>query len=113
MKIGTDLCSHPLLSKLETCDFPDTFRIALQQEIPGFDVPGNTNSDNKKLTKWLDPTIKVLIAFSSIIGGGVSLASTMVQVRLGNWGTQIRESALSRYTRPLASYLAESASFYR
>jgi len=77
MKTGKDLCSHPLLSKLETCDSPDTVLITLQQQISGFDEPGSTDSDDNKLTKWLDPTIKVLIALSSIIGGRVSLASTM------------------------------------
>jgi hypothetical protein len=77
MKTGTDLCSHPLFSKFETCDSPNTALLALQQQIPGFDVPGNTNSNDKNLTKWLDPTIKVLMAFSSIVGGGASLASTI------------------------------------
>jgi len=84
MKTGQDLCSYSLFSKLETCDSPDTVLIALQQQIPAFIEPGS--SDNNKLTKWLDPTIKVLIAFSSIIGGGVNLVSTESQVRPGNRG---------------------------
>jgi len=92
MKTGQDLCSYSLLSKLETCDSPDTVLIALQQKIPAFIEPGS--SDNNKLTKWLDPTIKVLIAFSSIIGGGVNLVSTASKLDPEIGSTHIRESAL-------------------
>lgn len=74
-KTGKDLRSHPLLSKLETCDSPDAVLNTLRHEIPGFGQSGSSN-DNNKLTKWLDPTTKVLFAFSSTIGDGVSLVST-------------------------------------
>lgn len=94
MKTGKDLYSHPLLSKLETCDSPDTILIALQQQIPGFDKPGSINGDDNKFTKWLDPTIKALMAFSSIIGGGVSLVSSASKSDSEIGGTQIRISAL-------------------
>jgi len=85
-KTGKDLRSHPLLSKLETCDSPDAVLNTLRHEIPGFGQSGSSNDDNK-LTKWLDPTIKVLVAFSSTIGDGVSLVSTAldVQAKLGTW----------------------------
>jgi hypothetical protein len=71
-KTGKDLRSHPLLSKLENCDSPDAVLIALREEIPGFDEAG---SSDDKYTKWLDPTVNVLFAFSSTIGAGVSLVS--------------------------------------
>jgi hypothetical protein len=71
-KTGKDLRSHPLLSKLENCDSPDAVLIALREQIPGFD---QTGSNDDKYTKWLDPTVNVLFAFSSTIGAGVSLVS--------------------------------------
>jgi len=70
-KTGKDLRSHPLLSKLENCDSPEAVLIALREQIPGFDEAG---SSDDKYTKWLDPTVNVLFAFSSTIGAGVSLA---------------------------------------
>ena len=87
-KTGKDLRSHPLLSKLENCGSPDAVLNTLRQEIPGFDQSGSSNDDSK-LTKWLDPTIKVLIAFSSTVGDGVSLVSPTldVQDKLGRWVT--------------------------
>ena len=71
-KTGKDLRSHPLLSKLENCDSPEAVLIALREQIPGFDEAG---SSGDKYTKWLDPTVNVLFAFSSTIGAGVSLVS--------------------------------------
>jgi hypothetical protein len=94
-KAGKDLRSHPLLSKLENSDSPDAVLNTLRQEIPGFDRFGSSNDDDNKLTKWLDPTIKVLIAFSPTIGEGVSLVSPTldVQHKLGRWVTHLGESA--------------------
>ena len=85
-KTRKDLRSHPLLSKLKNCDSPDAVLTTLRQEIPGFDQSGSSNDDNQ-LTKWLDPTIKVLISFSSAIEDSVSLVSPTldVQAKLGSW----------------------------
>ena len=88
-KTGKDLRSHPLLSKLENSDSPDTVLNTLRQEIPVFDQSGRSNDDNK-LTKWLDPTVKVLIAFSSTVGGGVSLVSPTLD-KLGRWMTHLED----------------------
>ena len=71
-KTGNDLRSHPLLAKLETCDSPDAVLTALREQITGFDQSG---SSDDKFTRWLDPTVNVLYALSSTIGGGVSLVS--------------------------------------
>ncbi|KAH9026696.1 hypothetical protein EDB83DRAFT_2526632 [Lactarius deliciosus] len=47
----TDIAKHPLAAQLKSCDDPD-----------------------EKLTKWLDPTVNVLHAFSETIGNAVGLA---------------------------------------
>ena len=71
-KTGSDLRSHPLLAKLETCDSPDAVLTTLREQITGFDQSGRSDD---KFTKWLEPTVNVLYALSSTIGGGVSLVS--------------------------------------
>ena len=71
-KTKKDLCSHPLLDKLQNCDSPDAVLNTLYEQIPGFD---QTRGTNDKMTKWLNPTVNVLCTFSGVIGGGVSLAS--------------------------------------
>ena len=72
-KTGKDLRSDPLLAKLETCSSPDAVLTALRDQLPGFDRSGG-NDD--KLTRWLDPTVNVLLAFSSTIGAGASLVKS-------------------------------------
>jgi hypothetical protein len=70
-KTGKDLTSHPLLSSFETRQSPDAIVAVLHAQIFG---PGQAQSD--KLLAQLNPTIKVLNAFSVTIGtvvGPVSL----------------------------------------
>jgi hypothetical protein len=71
-KAKKDLRSHPLLNKLQNCDSPDAILSILYEQIPGFDQSRDTDN---RLTKWLNPTVNVLCAFSGVIGGGTSLAS--------------------------------------
>jgi hypothetical protein len=79
-KTGNDLRSHPLLAMMEACDSPDAVITVLREQITGFDRSG---SSDDKFTSWLDPTVNVLYALSSTIGGGVSLVSlTKTDARL-------------------------------
>ena len=71
-KTKKDLRSHPLLDKLQNCSSPGAVLDMLYQQIPGFDQSRGTDD---ALTKWLDPTVKILCTFSGVIGGGVGLAS--------------------------------------
>ena len=71
-KTGKDLPSDPLLHSLETCNSPDAVLAILQAQIL---EPGQAQSSCNKLTTWLDPTVKVLNAFSATIGGFVGLVS--------------------------------------
>ena len=71
-KTGKDLSSDPLTRKIESCNSPDTVLRLLREQIPGFDQSGGSHDGP---TKWLDPTVNVLYAFSSTIGGAVSLVS--------------------------------------
>ena len=71
-KTGNDLASNPLTRKLESCNSPDAVLHLLRGQIPGFNQSG---SSHDAPMKWLDPTVNVLYAFSSTIGGAVSLVS--------------------------------------
>jgi hypothetical protein len=65
-----DLNTHPLASQLQTCDTPAAILDILQQQAREFD---QARVGDERLTKWLDPTVSVLYAFSAALGGGVGL----------------------------------------
>jgi hypothetical protein len=71
-KTGTDLTKDPLLRSLETCDSPDAVLNLLRAQILG---PGPSQNSRDKLITWLDPTVKVINAFSVTVGGGIGLVS--------------------------------------
>jgi len=71
-KTGKDLPSTPLFRRLETCCSSDDVIATLRQQVHAFDQSGNSNDG---LTRWLDPTVKVVNAFSATIGGAVALVS--------------------------------------
>ena len=75
-KTKKDLRSHPLLSKLETCDSPDAVLSVLRDQIPGFD---QSRSTDERLSKWLNPTVNVLYTFSGTIGGAISSVNLGIQ----------------------------------
>jgi len=84
-KTRKDPSSHPLFRRLESCDSPDDIITILRQQIPGFDQSAGGSSDDR-LTRWLDPTVKVINAFSATIGNAVSLVSLAANevTRLGS-----------------------------
>ena len=65
-----DLLAHPLAAQFQTCDSPTAILAVLQQQVQGLDQSG---SSDDRWTKWLDPTINVLFAFSATVGAGVGL----------------------------------------
>jgi hypothetical protein len=65
-----DLLSHPLASRLQTCNSPASIIAVLQEQVQGLD---QSRSSNERWSKWLDPTVNVLQAFSSILEAGASL----------------------------------------
>ena len=65
-----DLRVHPLAAQLQSCDSPGAILVVLQEQVQGLD---QSRSTDERWTKWLDPTVNVLYAFSSILGSGVSL----------------------------------------
>ncbi|KAI9432639.1 hypothetical protein BJY52DRAFT_1231784 [Lactarius psammicola] len=66
-----DIASHPLAVQLQSCDSPSAILTVLQAQVRAFH---QSQSVDEKLTKWLDPTVNVLYAFSATLGEGVGLA---------------------------------------
>ncbi|KAH9170748.1 hypothetical protein EDB89DRAFT_2243945 [Lactarius sanguifluus] len=65
-----DLTSHPLATRLQSCDSPSAILSILRAQFQTFD---RSQAANERWTKWLDPTVNVLYAFSVTIGNGVGL----------------------------------------
>ena len=65
-----DLLAHPLASQLQACSSPGDILAVLQQQVRGLD---RSQSGNERWTKWLNPTVNVLFAFSATVGAGVGL----------------------------------------
>ena len=92
-----DLVAHPLAAQLQACNSPSAVLAIIHQQVQG--------PDQSRMTKWLNPTIAVLYAFSETLGQGVGL------VRLWTWtrypfsyiyspGIFTRTSYLCRSWRP-------------
>ena len=60
-----DLLIHPLASQLQACESPADIVAVLQQQIQGLD---QSRSSDERWTKWLDPTINILLTFSQTVG---------------------------------------------
>ena len=67
-----DIASHPLATQLQSCDSSSAILSVLLAQVQAFD---QTQSANDKWTKWLDPTVNVLYAFSTALGNGVGVVS--------------------------------------
>jgi len=65
-----DLLSHPLAAQLQACPSPSSILIMLQQQVQQL---SRSRTSDDRLTKWLDPTVNVLHAFSETLREGVSL----------------------------------------
>ena len=65
-----DLLAHPLVVQLHNCDSPAAIMTILQEQVQDFE---QSRILDQRLTKWLDPTVNVLLAFSNALGEGVSL----------------------------------------
>ena len=69
-KTKKDIASHPLAAELKSCESTGAILAILRAQVQTFD---KSQSADEKLTKWLDPTVNVLYAFSAILGDAVGL----------------------------------------
>ena len=61
-----DPLTHPLADRLETCNSASSILTVLQEQVQ------ELNESQRSNTKWLDPTVNVLLTFSERLGEGVS-----------------------------------------
>ena len=73
-KTKKDLLTHPLMAQLQTCNSPTDILAILRAQVQQFE---QSTSGDDKLTKWLNPTVNVLYAFSSVISAGVGLVNSI------------------------------------
>ena len=57
-----DIASHPLAVQLQSYDSPNAILTVLRAQVQTLD---QSQSADEKWTKWLDPTVNVLSAFST------------------------------------------------
>lgn len=69
---GTDLPNNPFATALEQSDSPEAILQLLQQREKAFK---EYRGGNRRLINCLSPAVKVLHAFSGILGEAVSLVS--------------------------------------
>ena len=67
-----DITSHPLALQLKSCNSSSAIIAILQTQVQSFDQCQGTD---ERWTKWLDPTVNVLFAFSATLGNGVGVVS--------------------------------------
>ena len=72
-KTKQDLLTHPLAAQLQACDSPKDILAVLQGTVQEFD---QARSADERLTRWLNPTIKVLHAFSTTLCEGFGLVGS-------------------------------------
>ena len=65
-----DLLLHPLASQLQACDTATSILAVLQGQVDDLD---RARKSDERLTKWLNPTVNVLLTFSATVGGAVGL----------------------------------------
>ena len=78
-KTKKDLLTHPLMAQLQTCNSPTDILAILRAQVQQFE---QSTSGDDKLTKWLNPTVNVLYAFSSVISAGVGLVNSIQTIIL-------------------------------
>ncbi|KAI9436589.1 hypothetical protein H4582DRAFT_2129846 [Lactarius indigo] len=76
-KTKKDLLAHPLAAQLQACNSPADILVILQDRVRELD---QSRSADERLSRWLNPTIDVLYAFSATLGEGVGLVFSPAKV---------------------------------
>ncbi|KAN0130291.1 hypothetical protein V8E53_011914 [Lactarius tabidus] len=86
-----DLLAHPLASQLQTCDSPGSILSAIKAKRTTWIEFDKVTKD---WTKRLSTTVNVLLAFSAILGEGISLVFSPATVIFAGAGVLLRVSIL-------------------
>lgn len=72
-KTGKELSTHPLADEIKGCDSPEAILTLLRGKAN--ELNGSQSRD-ERLTKWLTPTVNILIALSASFGQGIGTVSS-------------------------------------
>ena len=97
-----DIASHPVAAQLKSCESPSAILTVLRAQVQAFD---KSRSADEKLTRWLDPTVNVLYAFSAILGDTIGQVITSVSA-VRDLPSDLRD----RYSHPRVRFSLELAS---
>ncbi|KAH8986452.1 hypothetical protein EDB92DRAFT_1818272 [Lactarius akahatsu] len=86
-KTKRDLLAHPLASQLQKCESLGSVLAVLQSQVDDLD---QARKSDERLTKWLSPTVNVLLAFSTTLGEGVSLVFSPAKVIFAGAGVLLQ-----------------------
>jgi hypothetical protein len=76
----------------------------LRSQVQKFD-----KGTDERWTKWLDPTVNVLFAFSATVGSGVGVVNKIYVEPARDLPSDVRDR---RYSHQRTQYLLELASFF-
>ena len=101
----TDIASHPLATQLQSCDSSSAIIAVLRTQVQTVD-----QGSDERWTKWLDPTVNVLFAFSATLGSGVGVVNTSYVGPARDLPSDVRDC---RYSHQQLQFLLELASFFK
>ena len=104
-KTKKNIASHPLAAQLKSCDSPSAILAVLRSQVHESD---KSQSADERLTKWLDPTVNVLCAFSAILGDAVGLVIIRFYA-----AQDLRSDVCDRHSPLRVRFLLGSGSSYR
>ena len=104
-KTKKDIASHPLAAQLQSCDSSNAILVVLRAQVQAND---KAQRADEKWTKWLDPTVNVVSAFSAVlnVAGPVITSRQVVQ----GSPSDLRDH---RYFHLRLRFLPESAFFFK
>ncbi|KAI0285567.1 hypothetical protein BC826DRAFT_1109284 [Russula brevipes] len=104
-----DLLAHPLATQLQSCDSPTAILAVLQQQGQTLD---QSRRSDVRLTRWLDPTVNVLYAFSETLGEGVGLVFSPAKVIFAGAGVLLSAARDVRTNQDMLINIFEQIEFF-
>ena len=101
----TDIASHPLATQLQSCDSSSAIIAMLRTQVQTVDT-----GTEERWTKWLDPTVNVLFAFSATLGSGAGVVNHSYVEPTRDLPSDVR---YCRYSHQQMQFLLGLASFFK
>jgi ABC-type phosphate transport system substrate-binding protein len=104
-KTKKDITSHPLATQLQSCDSSTAILTVLQAQVQ---INDQAQSADEKWTKWLDPTVNVVSAFSAVLNvAGPVITTPYVAQVLPSDASDHRYSHLRQRSLPESAFFSK------